>query len=76
MRKHYTLPEELGTFFEVKTQCMNQNALIVSLITKWLFSNVDVAKEYDAYIQAIKEDQKERMKLNHWKNKGEYKLHK
>lgn len=71
MKRNYSLPDQLDAFFEAKTQGMNRNALIVALVTKWLFSNLEVVKEYDEYIEAIREDQRGRMFRNHWKNKSE-----
>jgi hypothetical protein len=67
MKRLYKLPDPIDAFFEIKTQGMNKNALIVSLVTKWLFSNLDVVKEYEEYIASIKKDQANRMLENRWK---------
>lgn len=75
MKRNYSLPDHLNDFFEAKTQGLNRNALIVALITKWLFSNVEVVKEYEEYLEAIREDRRGRMFKNHWKNKGSYPKH-
>ena len=70
IKDYWYSDKQFHDFFEDKVNRlkMKRSSLIRSLVEKWLFGNLDVAKEYEIYVKELSKKRAVTMRKNHWKN--------